>query len=188
MQLFESRPAESVPQNRDLTASRASGLEASEREYESYRRDDLVDDSVFRDRYDYDVSFAPESESPRVARSRSWTPSSGGSRRSPPSTPSPLYILLIPSKYDASEVDGFAATDAEAQPLERRRRLSDLAAASAARHGIPHLDLFDAFWQERARSLYFLADDAHWNDAAQALAADLTARDLLQRGWPSSSP
>jgi hypothetical protein len=152
-------------------------LEKRRREYEEYVRDG--DNEVKRllgDPYDADVSLRPASESAvykkalmekvllhvaDAARARSI----------------PLVFVFIPSAFDVCERFD-EPVDPRAFPEYRRTALTDALADMARRNGLRYVDLYPVFAEAGADALY-LHGDEHWNAAGEDLAAERTARLVL---------
>jgi hypothetical protein len=156
-------------------------LEQGEREYREYavEGDDVVHDFT-RDVYNADVSLRPSSESARykvllmdriVARMQ----------RAAAALPVPLVLLLIPHPIDACGHD-VAEVDRSKYPEYEPSGPTRLLAGIARRHGIPHVDLFDAFHGPSCRELFFRGPDDHWNDRGQDVAAEVVAEALMAGG------
>jgi lysophospholipase L1-like esterase len=162
-----------------------SSLELCRREY-----DEIVEGphreigDLFKDHYDADVSFLPESDSAvykralmeAVLRELRATALREGV---------PVLVLVIPSPIDVCEQCEIPV-DTEAYPAYDRRRLSREAASAAERAGLPVLDLFEAFQEAGADTLYYRHGEDHWNAAGQDLAARLVAERIVAEGWLSS--
>ena len=148
-QLHQRQPEgqESPVRSRDFTAGRVAGLEASRGECEHYLVNNVVE-RLFQDPYDFDVSLEPGSDSAK-GKVALMDAVIGRMKEIAASHAIPLMLLFIPSKLDASELDGIVAPDGNAYPDYRRRNLSGLAAVGAARRGIAYIDLFDDFWRDK---------------------------------------
>ena len=157
-------------------------------EYERYvgRNDDSVTD-LLGDGYDADVSMTPGSAS-ALYKVQLMDRVLLHIRTIAEKSDVPLLLLIIPSPIDASERYEHAQVDAEQYPEYERSALSDALEQIAARHGIPHVNLFEPFTERDAHTLYFKGGDDHWNDAGQELAAQLVAEYLDVSGLLDETP
>jgi hypothetical protein len=156
-------------------------LEKRRREYREYAAgDDNEVRQLLGDPYDADLSLAPAGDSARgkrelMERVLARIAATAGARRVP------VLFVVVPSAFDVC--DGWEErVDTRAFPDYRRDALTSALAAIAERNGWRYLDLYPAFRSAGADSLYYRGDE-HWNDAGQALAADLTSALVLSKGW-----
>jgi lysophospholipase L1-like esterase len=159
-----------------------SSVELCRREYDEVvvRSNPEISDLV-KDHYDADLSFFPESDAAGYKRAlmeavlRELRAASlrGGV---------PVLVLVVPSPIDICETCEIPV-DTKAYPAYDPRRLSREAATAAERAGLPVVDLYDAFRQAGADSLYYRQGDDHWNAAGQDLAARLVAERIASLGW-----
>lgn len=95
-----------------------------------------------------------------------------------------LVVLLVPADFQvvpqAQAALRAAYPDAPFDPLRIDREL----AAFLAERGIPFLDPTPEFVRVQAegRPLYYALEDRHWNAAGHALASELLAEFLVERG------
>ena len=92
----------------------------------------------------------------------------------------PLVLVILPAALDACDHYELQVNSREF-PQYDRTRLSALVEQMAARNGILHLNLWNAFHGD-AFCYYFHAGDGHWNDAGQAKAAQLLSDLIVGRG------
>jgi lysophospholipase L1-like esterase len=98
-------------------------------------------------------------------------------------------VLIVPTQFQvdpgALAAVQAAYPDLDFDPLRINRELADFCADA----GIPLLDPVAAFAREEAagRSTYYALEDRHWNAAGQALATDLLAEFLVERGLVPST-
>lgn len=91
-----------------------------------------------------------------------------------------LLFLVQPSIVDVSGDNYYFDYEdlAAASPHYDRRRLSRIPTELLREQGSHVLNLYEYFVRDRHNELYFRGGDNHWNDAGQALAAELTAEYL----------
>jgi lysophospholipase L1-like esterase len=153
-------------------------VERREREYVQsiLSPGDLVE-HLLGDPYDADVACTPRAESARYKVAlmeqvvRRLAETARGHR-------TPIAFVFIPSAFDAA--DGFERPDTASFPEYRPRAATDALSAAAERSGLVYLDLYPVF-RASPKRLYFHADE-HWNAEGQALAAQLAAALLRERG------
>jgi hypothetical protein len=92
----------------------------------------------------------------------------------------PLLLVILPAAIDACDHYELQVNSRE-YPQYDRTRLSALVEQIAARNGILHLNLWDAFHGDGV-CYYFHGGDNHWNDAGQAKAAQLLSDLIVRRG------
>lgn len=137
-------------------------------------------ESLLADHYDADLSLRPESDSARfkVALMEAVLERI---RATAEAAEVPLFVVIVPSPVDACEDYDLGRVDATRYPDYRPTALTDALEGILARRAIHGLDLWGAFTAGDANALYFHGGDNHWNDAGQALAAELAARSILAR-------
>jgi len=161
-------------------------LEHDRREYREYvvEGDDVVRE-LMRDPYNADVSLTPDSESARykiqlmdavLARIKQLA---DGHRV-------PLLLALIPDPIDVGGHET-GEVDPRSYPEHEPGGLTQILARSAARHGIPYVDLFGTFRERGGTDLYFRGLDDHWNDLGQDLAAETVAGVIASSGFLDGS-
>jgi hypothetical protein len=155
-------------------------LEIAMEEYESYLHDDVVTEPSV-DRYNADTSLLPNTEPSRyrvrlmeavlrraaeVARAKSV----------------PFTLLLIPHPVDVLDKFDGMHVDKARFPDYRGSNLTDSLQSIAVRNGIDYVNLFDPYRARRDPGLYFRGGDDHWTSAGQRLAAEVTAKHILEHG------
>lgn len=156
-------------------------LEKRQRESLEYLRNgDNEVRHLLGDPYDADLSLAPGCESARqkqalMERVLLRIAATAGARRVP------VVFVFVPSAFDVCDA-WEERVDATAFPDYRRDALTSALARIAKRNGLSYLDLYPQFRTAGADSLYYRRDE-HWNDAGQALAADLTSALVIAKGW-----
>jgi lysophospholipase L1-like esterase len=172
------------------TRSRDRSIQLMERWLADCRREyaaaidgrEPVVSSLFYDHYDADLALEPRSPSARykvdlmeavLASAHDETTRAGV----------PFLLVVVPepldliSDYDSGVVD--RAEHPEYRPDNLTRALSQI----AERRRIPALDLFPEFIDSDPATLYFRFGNNHWNDAGQALAAELVGARVLVEAW-----
>lgn len=128
--------------------------------------------NLFMDHYDADVSLLPESESARY-KIRVMEGVMAEMNRTARRFDVPLLVTIVPSPIDVCDDYDSAQIDPESFPHYRPAALTDAFRQLAARHSIPHVDLFDPFSKRGANMLYFHGGNNHWNDEGQRVAAEI---------------
>jgi hypothetical protein len=150
------------------------GLAITEKEFAVYKQGMPRSFSHFADHYDFDVALYPDSESAvtkvklldRLLKTAKATADKKGVT---------LVVLIQPSSRDLTRNLILSYTDFERFPEYRRDRLTSIVDEICARHGIHRINLYPVFLNNDPQSLYFSAEDDHWNAAGQDLAARVTA-------------
>lgn len=169
------------PQSRESSADYLDAmLRLSAQTYRGYVRDvpgDGVAENHFGDSYDADLALEPDSPSAQV-KVRLMEQVMLRMRQIARDSDTPLAFLILPAAIDV--VDGYEIrVDAAKYPAYDRERLTRVLADVCVRGNLPCLNLYPELRARGAARYYFQNPDNHWNDAGQALAADLTARYLL---------
>ena len=136
--------------------------------------------NLLNDYWDADIALEPDGASARhkvrlmseVIAQMKATATRGGSR---------LALVVIPSPIDALPDNDLLNVDAARHPRYRRDALVAPLLEAARAHGVPCVDLYAAFTAGDTATYYRRRDD-HWSDRGQALAAELTARLVLEQG------
>jgi hypothetical protein len=182
------RPNRRSPEQREAERRAAmadylrSSLELCLREHAEIAlrpRPEITD--LFKDHYDADLSFLPDSEAAvykralmdAVLREFRATAERAGVA---------ALVVVVPSPVDVCE-DCEIPVDTKAYPAYERSRLTRDAVHAAERAGLAVLDLFEPFRRADPDSLYFRHGEDHWNAAGQDLAARLAAERILGEGW-----
>jgi hypothetical protein len=157
-------------------------------EYRAYIVEgDNVVHELYSDPYNADVSLAPESDSARykvammeqiIIRMREVAAAQQV----------PLLLILIPSPIDAADVHETGEVDPKQFPAYRRTALTDTLEQICRRNKIPVVNLFDPFWEQRARDLYLKSGDDHWNERGQDLAAEIVSHFVTAEGLLRARP
>jgi hypothetical protein len=142
--------------------------------------DDVVHE-LLSDPYNADVTLLPDSDSARyklrmMQAVMERMAAVADARRVP------LLFLFVPHAIDVVSHHETGLVDTAKYPQYRPSAATDALDAIAARVGRPHLDLFPPFRAHGADALYFDGLDDHWNDAGQALAAQLAAEAIVEQG------
>lgn len=160
-------------------------LEQHIREYREYivESDNVVRD-LRTDPYSADISLRPDSESARY-KIELMAAVIAGIRRQAEVAGVPLLLIAIPHPMDI--MDGnhpSGIVNRERHPGYLPTQLTDSVAAIATRQGIDHINLFPDFQSVAdPAALYLQGGDDHWNNAGQALAADIIAARILERNY-----
>ena len=158
-----------------------------EAEYTEFiTRNDLLVRDLQADHFDADIALAPDAASARYKRqlmtlTLQHLAHAAGSV--------PVLAVVIPSPGDLLADYSFYDLRHSATPEYDPRRLSNWMTQAAEQAGIPVVNLYEPFARQGATSLYFQGGDNHWNDAGQALAAQLVAAEIARNGWlPRNRP
>jgi GDSL-like lipase/acylhydrolase family protein len=135
--------------------------------------------NLFRDHYDADLSVRPRSES-AVYKRRMMAAVLAEVGRLAAVRSVPLLLVAIPAGSDIAPNHPHRI-DATRFPEYRAAALTDGVEQIAAPLRLPLVNLFGPFAERRDRVLYYPID-GHWNVAAQALAARLTAERIAADG------
>jgi hypothetical protein len=154
-------------------------LAITEKEYAVYKQGKPRSFSHFADHYDFDVALYPDSESAvtkvklldRILQEAKATSEKKGVA---------LVVLIQPSSRDLTQNLLLSHADFERFPKYRRDGLSSTVDEICARHGIHRINLYPVFLNNDPQSLYFTAEDDHWNASGQELAARVTAEYLTK--------
>ena len=97
----------------------------------------------------------------------------------------PLLLVGIPHPMDVMGGDhASGAVDTEQFPDYLPTRMTGSLQAIAERHGIDHINLLQPFQAASdPAALYLLGGDDHWNNAGQALAAEIIAERIGSAGY-----
>lgn len=157
------------------------GLARNQVVYRNYMTDGAGEgfaEDPFGDYYDADIALQPDSPSARLKVTLmekvliKLRDTAAGAATS-------LVLLILPSPADACDHYDTAVNTAR-HPQYDRSQLSGLVEGMAVRNGIPYLNLFHVLRTVDANRYYFHGGDNHWNDAGQAMAAQLLA-DMIKR-------
>jgi len=168
-----------APASAAETATTEAVLRDCEQEYaDAFRRPGRVT-NLFRDHYDADVCVRPRSDSAAYKRRLMAAVLAEAGRRAAARSV-PLLLVAIPAGSDVvpnhpHRIDGARF------PEYRPAALTDAMGEITARLRLPLVNLFAPFHERRDRQLYYPID-GHWNAAAQALAARLTAERITADG------
>jgi hypothetical protein len=168
----ERRPASPSPQQEIQ-----SWLEMNAAEYAAYRNPQATAFSQFVDHYDADLALEPLSDA--AATKRALMSAVLAAAHEFANERGARFLLLIePSSYDLTEnIVPNHTHFAEFRDYAPRNLTSTLETI-AEDLSIDYINLFDAFTQAGASTLYFMGPDNHWNDAGQAVAAAIVASRL----------
>ncbi len=137
--------------------------------------------NLFEDGYDADVALAPESPS-ALHRRALMDGVLGRIKAAADKHGVPVLLLIIPSPFDV--VDHYSPeAGITAYPEHQPERLCGFVASLAEKHSLGFLNLFASFHRHDAAGLYFKPGNDHWNDAGQALAAEVCARTIDELGF-----
>jgi hypothetical protein len=135
---------------------------------------DLTVRALFSDHYDVDLATEPESEAARYKAAlmgavirRVCSVAAGH--------PVPILFIVIPSATDLCDSSRGLLVSRKAHPRYDPRRLSQIMERQVAESGAPCISLFEHFTEANPGSFYFLPPENHWNEAGQALAAQVAA-------------
>lgn len=134
------------------------------------------------DPYSADIASSPESPSSRykirmmdriVARMANEVDAAG----------TPLLALAIPHPMDLLDGDHASGRiDRSSFPEYSPKNLTDAASKIFSNHAIPHVNLYTPFVAEEVNALFLKGGDDHWNEAGQALAAEIVADRIVGDG------
>ncbi len=95
----------------------------------------------------------------------------------------PLLAVAIPHPMDLMDGDHASGRiDRAAFPGYQPTQLTDTAGAIFEGHDIPYVNLYAPFAAADAGALYLGGGDDHWNEAGQALAAEIVAERIVSDG------
>jgi hypothetical protein len=150
------------------------GLAVTEKEYAVYKQGKPRSFSHFADHYDFDVALYPDSES-AVTKVKLLDGILKAAKATAEKKGVTLVVLIQPSSRDLTQNLLLSYADFERFPKYRRDGLTSIVDEICARHGIHRINLYPVFLNNDPQSLYFSAEDDHWNAAGQDLAARVTA-------------
>ncbi len=159
-------------------------LAVSRLEYEAYADPARGAFSTFADHYDFDLALQPDTRSARLklalmravlAEARAEAARNGVA----------LLLMIEPSSRDLTTNLSPNYTDFGQFPAYRPENLSAAVAGIGESLHIDAVNLFPVYQASRPERLYFSDGDNHWNDAGQALAAEVVARHLTAGGGRS---
>ncbi len=135
-------------------------------------------DNIRSDHYDVDVSTAPTSHS---ARTKIALFDSLVRELRTLFDTSHIFglLLIIPSPIDVCAGYDWQI-DKRTFPDYDPRLLTTIIAKSAAKHGLPFINLFDVFHVKACNELYYHHGNNHWTPRGQKLAATIVADRLIQ--------
>jgi len=173
-------PSQIFPTGKEARRERVEAdLNQAVTEYRQYVIEgDNVVHELYRDPYNADVSLTPVSESARykvammgqiITRMRLTAAAQNV----------PLLFVLIPSPIDVAEVHETGEVDTMRYPAYRRSTLTDILEQICRRNQLPVVNLFEPFWEYRARDLYLKGGDDHWNPSGQDFAAELVSNFII---------
>ncbi len=170
-----------------LTGSLERALLAAEQQYHSFVRDgnDTVH-NLLNDSYDADVAFYPQSAS-SLYKIELMNHVLGEFKALATQYNLPMAILVIAHPSDICP-DYDIPIDRQAYPEYDSKRLTAILTDLSRRHGLPVLNLFDAWSGEDACSYFFRYGNDHWNSRGQARAAELMAEFLESTGLTGGNP
>ena len=174
-----SPPARSKATDPDAAAM-DEWLQIAAAEYASYRHDAVVTEPSV-DRYNADTSLMPNGEPARY-RLRLMEAVLRRAAELAKARSVPFMLLFIPHPVDVLDKFEGARVDTARFPDYRRTNLTDGLESIAVRNGIDFVNLFDPYRARQNAGLYFRGGDDHWTSAGQKLAAELTAKHILERG------
>ncbi len=150
-----------------------------ESDFKDFITGDVQVTNLLRDYYDADMALAPDA--PRsVYKTDLLTALLEKAANSTRDADVPFLIVIIPSPVDIC--DQFEIqVDRDRHPDYRRATLTDLMAQSADEAGVPHLNLFPTFREQRHQRLYFGHGDDHWTALGQRIAARETTDFILDQ-------
>lgn len=153
-------------------------LEGCRLDYEEYLTSGDLVTNLMMDFYDADVSLTPTSPSSMLKRElmRGILARMQETARS---RSVPLALVIVPSARDACPGYDYGRIDRARYPSYRPSGMTDLLDAMAGELGIPRVRLLEPFQAAGACDLYFRGGEDHWNDAGQALAAEVVAGELV---------
>ena len=162
-----------------------SALQTHLDEFREYIVDDNVTINNLRsDPYSADISTAPDSPS-AVYKTKLMDRVVERIGKAAAAADVPLLVIGIPHPMDVLDGDhasGFIRR--EKYPRYDASALTGNLGRITAQHGIPYVNLLPHFRSvDDPAGLYLLGGDDHWNDAGQALAAEVIARQLAASGW-----
>jgi lysophospholipase L1-like esterase len=176
-------PSQIFPTGREARRERIEAdLTQAVSEYRKYVVEgDNVVHELYRDPYNADVSLLPESKSARykiammeqiIARMRLTAEAQHV----------PLLFVLIASPIDVADEHETGEIDTLRYLAYRRSALTDILDQICQRNQLPVVNLFEPFWEHRARDLYLKGGDDHWNDRGQNFAAELVSNYVTEHG------
>ncbi len=151
-------------------------LEMVEAEYLVYKESQPRKFSHFTDHYDIDIALYPNQESSKmktrlmeeVLKEASKLASAKGIS---------LLVLIQPSIKDTTKDNALLTYEYLQQyPNYKKTNLTDAVEKICVSHNIHSINLFNVFMENGPEDLFFRAENDHWTDRGQQLAAKETAR------------
>ena len=167
------------PAAAEQLASTDAVLRQCQQEYEDALHHPGRVTNLFRDHYDADVAVRPRSDSAAYKRRLMAAVLAETGRRAAARSV-PLLLVAIPAGSDIAPAHPHRVDPARF-PEYRPEALTDGIEEIARETGLLLVNLFGPFHERRDRQLYYPID-GHWNAAAQALAAQLTAERIAADG------
>ena len=165
------------PDKPDRARYVAALLRRSQDEYENYI--DPFGEVWGGDHYDFDIALMPDSDSSRVKRQLMDATIKEIAALAKAHEVDNLIFLVLPSRVDASMNDPINYQYlSSAHDNYRRYALTAPIKTTLEENNLHYIDLSEYFMADD-KSPYYLAD-GHWNDAGQALAAELVASYMLK--------
>lgn len=169
------------PTDEERAAKIERYLAQVQEEYREFveRHDDVVRE-LLSDPYNADVSLLPGSDSARY-KVRMMQAVMQRMAAVAEANDVPLFFVFVPHAIDMTDHPSGRIDTAKYPQYDPARATAELDAI-AQRIGRPYLDLYAPFRAHGADGLYFRDLDDHWNDAGQALAAELAAQSIVADG------
>jgi hypothetical protein len=151
----------------------ANLLERRRQEFERYAAGEPRSFSYLADEYDVDVALEPDGLA-AVTKAALMEQVLVAAATFARERQIAFMVLIQPSVSDLTSLRPIHLEHLGRDPDYDARRLTSLVDEICARHGIPRLNLYDAFEHNAPEQLFF-PYDVHWNDRGQELAAIETA-------------
>jgi hypothetical protein len=135
--------------------------------------------SHFGDHYDLDMAIAPESEVAQL-KTKLMRAVLEGIQQTAKEHHLPLLMVILPSTMDMSTNFNLNHTIYAKHKAYRREYLSTTMEQLCTELNIPAINLWHPFLKNNPDSLYFVHPDNHWNDNGQRLAAQITAKRVVE--------
>ena len=164
-------------------------LSRSQEEFRAYSNGLPQVFSVFDDHYDADLALFPESQA-AITKVSLMVAALTKAADAADQAEAQLVVIAAPSVVDLTTNFLVTYRDLEEYKNYKRSRLTDTIERICLVHGIPVLNLYQAFSKGNPETLYFRGTNNHWNNAGQKLAAQELASYLtaVMEALPAYTP